>query len=124
MKMVLAIAEGTWVAIVGISITMAGAALGIFIRNKNKADNADNLIVIKKQIDDDLEPIIKRMDRQDEEYKEYKRAVIEPMKETIDELITKQAVIDVKIDGIGEGIQDIKKLIGKIFDQLDTKKDK
>jgi hypothetical protein len=64
------------------------------------------------------------MDRQDEEYKEYKRAVIEPMKDTIDELVTKQAVIDVKIDGISEGILDIKKLIGKLFDQVETKKDK
>lgn len=82
------------------------------------------MVDVKKEIDEKIEPIEKRMNRHDEDFKDFKHDEIAPMKEIVNQLVTKQTVIDVKIDGITEGISDIKKLIGKVFDELNNKKDK
>jgi len=64
------------------------------------------------------------MDKHDADFKEFKREEITPMKETINQLVTKQTVIDVKVDTIIDGIGDLKAWMGKIFDELNNKKDK
>ena len=118
---ILGITESNWV---DIGLVCFHIFLGLFLTYKAKADKAEILIDVDNKIDKKVNPVENRMDNHDKDFKEFKRDEIEPMKTEIHELITKQTVIDVKIDGISEGITDIKKLIGKVFDELNNKKDK
>ncbi len=119
--MVLGISEGNWVLIGVGCIPFFVAA---FLRYKTRADKAEIMGDVKKEISEELEPIKDRLGQHETDFKDYKREVIEPMRETINQLVTKQSVIDVKVDTIIDGIGDLKKLIGKIFDELNNKKDK
>lgn len=121
MQIVLGISEGSWVdiGVVVVPIILVGLGTFAYLKIKSKI-----MVDVKKEIDEEIEPIRERLGQHEADFKDYKREVIEPMRETINQLITKQTVIDVKIDGISEGITDIKKLIGKVFDELNNKKDK
>jgi len=124
MQIVLGILESSWVDIGLAVVGMALVALGAFVFLKIKSVKQDIMGDVDNKIDRKIEPIEKRMDKHDLDFKEFKRDEIAPMKETINQLVTKQTVIDVKVDTIIDGIGDLKKLIGKIFDELNNKKDK
>ena len=128
MQIVLGISEGAWVEICVILLPLI---LGVFFTLKAKSDKSDIMVDVKKEIDEKIEPIEKRMNRHDEDFKDFKREEIEPMKKDIHSLITKQSVIDVKIDSVidsqldlKDSITDLKSLMVKFIDKLDTKRDK
>ena len=128
MQIVLGISEGAWVEICVILLPLI---LGVFFTLKAKSDKSDIMVDVKKEIDEKIETIEKRMNRHDEDFKDFKREEIEPMKKDIHSLITKQSVIDVKIDSVidsqldlKDSITDLKSLMVKFIDKLDTKRDK
>lgn len=124
MNTVLGITEGS---IVAISLGVFGfivSFIGVVIVLKARAEKSDIMIDVKKEISEKTDPIERRMDKHDADFKDFKHDEIAPMKNQLNNLEIKQSVIDVKIDCISEGIIDIKKLIGKIFDELENKADK
>jgi hypothetical protein len=121
MQMVLGITEGAWVEI---CVVLLPIILGVFFTLKAKSDKLDIMVDVKKEIDDNIKPIEKRMDKHDLDFKEFKRDEILPMKETINQLVTKQTVIDVKVDTIIDGIGELRDYIIKMSEKLDKKQDK
>ncbi len=113
----MAISEGSAVSI-GTVIVMAG--ITAFIRNKAKADNADTMTKVSTRIVEDLKPIIKRMDDHEQDFKEFKKQEIEPLKADMNALKCKTSVMDTKIDSILVGIDDIKKLFEKSDKQIEN----
>jgi len=106
MALILGIAEAS---VISIGLVVLPILIRAFLRYKAKADKSKIMIDVVKKINDEMEPVKRRLDKHDD---------------AINTLVTKQTVIDVKIDGIGEGVSDIKKLIGTLFEKLETKKDK
>lgn len=106
MTHVLGITESS---LISIGLLVFPLLIGSFLRYKAKADKSELMIDVVKKIDEEINPVLRRLQKHED---------------AINKLVTKQTVIDVKIDGISEGISDIKKLIGTVFDKLDTKKDK
>ncbi len=104
--MVLGLTEASWISI---GLVVLPFLIATFLRYKAKADKSEIMIDVVKEIDEKIEPVVKRLEKHEE---------------SINDIKIKQSVIDVKIDGIGEGISRIEKLIGTIFDKLDTKQDK
>ena len=113
----MAISEGSIVSI-GTVIVMAG--ITTFIRNKAKADNADTMTKVSTRIVEDLKPIIKRMDDHEQDFKDFKRDEIEPLKADMNALKCKTGIMDTKIDSILTGIDDIKKLFEKSDKQIEN----
>ncbi len=132
MNIVLGITEGSWISIGFGIITIAGSVMAFFLRYKAKADKADIkgeiMNDVETKLHDEIEPIQKRMEKHDADFKEFKRDEINPMKEKVNSLVTSTSVIESKLDTMidmqSEFQTDIKKLIGNIFDKLDTKQDK
>ena len=128
MDFIVASSNGVWVNIV---LACLPVIIGLFLGYKAKSDKSDIMVDVEKKISEELDPIEKRMDKHDTDFKEFKRDEIEPMKKDIHDLITKQSVIDNKVDTIKEGIGDLKEGIGDlkdlfktVFKKLDQKKDK
>ncbi len=132
MQIVLGISEGSWVDIGIALVCIAIPALGAFAYLKIKSKI---MVDVKKEIDEKIEPIEKRMDKHDADFKDFKHDEFEPMKQNIQELITTTSVLKTQmgtvIDGQAElkkdfkdGMSKLESLIGKIFSRLDTKRDK
>ena len=128
---ILGLAEGSWIniglAVLGILTTL----MGVFLRVKQKADNADTMIKVDNKIAEDLRPVIKKIDEHEQDFKDFKRDEIEPLKADMNSLKCKTSVMDTKIDSILVGIDDIKKLFEKsdkqvenIWKVMQTKQDK
>lgn len=128
---ILGLAEGSWIniglAVLGILTTL----MGVFLRVKQKADNADTMIKVDNKIAEDLKPVIKKIDEHEQDFKDFKRDEIEPLKADMNSLKCKTSVMDTKIDSILVGIDDIKKLFEKsdkqvenIWKVMQTKQDK
>ncbi|MEE9352570.1 MAG: hypothetical protein V3U78_09940 [Thiotrichaceae bacterium] len=98
--------------------------IGAFLRNKAKADKSDIMIDVDKKMDEKIAPINKRMDKHDEDFKDFKHNEFDPMKQDIQELITKTSVLKTQTDTIITGQENLMKFIIKMSDKLDTKKDK
>jgi Mg2+ and Co2+ transporter CorA len=79
------------------------------LRNKAKADKSDIMIDVTKKIDEEIAPVVKRLEKHEE---------------TINKLITKQEVIHTKVDNILDGQERLMDFMIKISDKLDTKRDK
>lgn len=124
MAFVLGISEGSWVDIGLAVVALLIPCMGVFLRYKAKSDKADIMVDIESKIAEEIEPIEKRMDKHDTDFKEFKRDEIEPMKKDIHDLITKQSVIDTKVDNVLTGISEIKELFKTVFDKIDKKQDK
>jgi len=128
---ILGLAEGSWIniglAVLGLLTTL----MGIFLRIKQKADNADTMIKVDTKIAEDLKPVIKKIDDHEQDFKDFKKQEIEPLKADMNSLKCKTSVMDTKIDSILVGIDDIKKLFEKsdkqvenIWKVMQTKQDK
>lgn len=106
MNFVICLSEGSSVAI---GLGVIPILIGSFVMYKAKSDKADIMTSVDEKIEEKIAPVERKLEKHEE---------------VINQIVTKQSVIDVKIDVIGENVTDIKKLIGKIFDVLDSKKDK
>ena len=124
MTLVLGFTDGDYINILFGCIGLAVPTMLFFLRYKAKSDKADIMIDVEGKIHEEIKPITNRMEKHDVEFKEFKRDEIGPMNVEINKLITKTTVIDTKQDTIIESLSDIKKLIGVVFDKLDTKQDK
>jgi hypothetical protein len=109
MSFILGISEGSQVAIGLGLLTLLISFVSPFFIMKTKTEKGDILIEVDKKVDDKIRPIKKRLEKHED---------------SINKIVNKQTEIDVKIDCIGEDVKDIKKLLGKVFDVLDNKKDK
>lgn len=121
MVLVLGLAESSWVSI---CLVILPLGIGAFVRYKAKADKSELMIDVVKKIDEEIAPIQKRMNKHDDDFKEFKRYEIEPMKKDINELITKLSVIDTKVDNTLTGIDRIEDSLKNVLGKLDQKKDK
>jgi len=132
MQIVLGISEGSWVdiGVVVVPIILVGLGTFAYLKIKSKI-----MVDVKKEIDEKIEPIEKRMDKHDADFKDFKHDEFEPMKQNIQELITTTSVLKTQMGTVIDGQAELKKefksnmgklesLIGKIFDKLDMKKDK
>ena len=129
MGFVLAISEGSWVSIgLGTMTILLVPAAAAFIRYKAKSDKAEIKADIMGDVDskftEELEPIVKRMDKHDTDFKDFKRDEIAPMKETLNELVTTTSVIQSQLGTVIAGQNKIERLMEKIFEKLDSKQDK
>lgn len=113
----MAISEGSAVSI-GTVIVMAG--ITAFIRNKAKADSAETMTKVGTKIAEDLKPVIKKIDEHEQDFKDFKRDEIEPLKADMNALKCKTGIMDTKIDSILTGIDDIKKLFEKSDKQIEN----
>lgn len=132
MEFILGLAEASWVEIGLVVIPLLIIGLVAFIIYKAKSEI---MIDVDKKIAEELAPISKRMDKHDTDFKDFKRDEIEPMKKDIHELITKQSVIDTKVDNVLIGIGRIEEYLKErdrsykenfllVFDRLEKKVDK
>lgn len=132
MEFVLGISEGSWVSIGVVVGPLLIIGLIAFIVYKAKSEI---MITVDNKIAEELAPIEKRMDKHDTDFKDFKRDEIEPMKKDIHELITRQSVIDTKVDNVLIGIGRIEEYLKErdrsykenfllLFSKIDTKQDK
>ncbi len=120
---ILGLSEGAFFGWIGVVVTVLGvfiSASHIFIRYKQKADNADTMKTVDAKIIEELEPVIKKINDNEQDFKDFKKQEIEPMKAEMNSLICKTSVMDTKIDSILIGIDDIKKLFEKSDKQIDN----
>jgi len=94
---IMAISEGSVVSI-GTVIVMAG--ITAFIRNKAKADNADTMTKVGTKIAEDLKPVIKKIDDNEESFKEFKKEEIEPLKADVQNIKKEQSVMNKVLENI------------------------
>jgi len=94
---IMAISEGSVVSI-GTVIVMAG--ITAFIRNKAKADNADTMTKVGTKIAEDLKPVIKKIDDNEESFKEFKKEEIEPLKADVQNIKNEQSVMNKVLENI------------------------
>jgi len=121
MQIVLGISEGSWVdiGVVIVPIILAGLGTFAYLKIKSKI-----MVDVKKEIDEKIDPIEKRMDKHDTEFKDFRHDEFEPMKQNIQELITNVSVLKVQTQTIITGQENLMKFIIKMSDKLDQKKDK
>lgn len=109
MSFILGMSEGSQVAIGLGLLTLIISAVSAFIIMKTKTDKGEILIEVDRKIDEKILPIERKLEKHEE---------------SINDIKIKQAVIHKDVGHILTGQEDIKKLIGTLFDKLDSKKDK
>ena len=117
MSFILGISEGS---LINIGLVVLPLLIGTFLRHKTKADKSEIMIDVVKKIDDEIAPVVKRLKKHEDK---------------INKLVTKQEVIHTNVDHILTGqanhkedfktrMTKLESLIGKLFDKVDSKKDK
>ena len=128
MNFVLGFTDGDWINILFGVMALAIPALFGFLRYKAKSDKADIKSDVMKDVEakihEEIEPINKRMEKHDVEFKEFKRDEITPMKEDVNKLITQTELLNQSIGTMIKGQEKIESHIGKIFSILTSKQDK
>lgn len=121
--------------LLAIFLVILAAVLTAFLKNKSaqkaitreateKANRADIMQNVNDRIHEELKPVSDRMNKHDQDFKEFKKEEIGPMKEKVSDLEKKVLTSDLKLDNLAVGIGDIKDLIGSLFNKLDGKQDK
>ena len=119
MNFVLGFTDGDWINILFGVMALAIPALFGFLRYK-----ANVMKDVEAKIHEEIEPINKRMEKHDVEFKEFKRDEITPMKEDVNKLITQTELLNQSIGTMIKGQEKIESHIGKIFSILTSKQDK
>ena len=94
MQMILGITESSWVDIGVVVVPMCLGALGIFIFLKIKSVKTDIMIDVKKEIGEEIAPLIKSMDEYEKDFKEFKKDELEPIKKDINDIKREQDVMN------------------------------
>ena len=121
MNIVIGLAEASWVDIGVVVIPLLFIAFVAYIIYRTKSEI---MIDVESKIAEEIAPIQKRMDKHDTDFKDFKRDEIAPMKGTLNELVTTIAVIKSQMSTMIEGQSKIEKLIGKLFEIVDSKQNK
>jgi len=118
---IIGLSEGSWISIGLGVLALLTPVMGMFLRAKQKADNADTMKTVDEKIIEDLKPVIKKIDDHEQDFKDFKKQEIEPLKADMNSLKCKTGIMDTKIDNVLSGIDDIKKMFeksDKTFDNL------
>jgi len=121
---ILGMAEGSWVDVILGAFGLFLMGLALYVKLKTKVDKNDFIADAKLEIEAEIKPIIERMTKYEADFRDFKRDEIAPMKETLNELVTTTTVIQSQMQTMIEGQDKIEKLIGKLWDEIKTKKDK
>jgi hypothetical protein len=121
MGIILGLAESSWVEIGVVIGPFLIISLIAFIVYKAKSVI---MVEVESKIAEEIEPIEKRMDKHDIDFKEFKRDEIAPMKETLNELVADIRGLKVQTKTLVSGQGKIEKFMERILDKLDRKQDK
>jgi len=110
---ILGMAEGSTVDLILGGLAFFIAAICLFLRLKAKSDKTDIMVEVDNKIAKENAPIIKRMDKTDEDFKIFKRDDIEPIKHDLNDVkrdrdVT-QAILDTLVKTIERNHQESNK---------------
>ena len=135
----LGLSEGSWVGIGLAILTLLTPLMGVLLRAKQKADNADTMKTVDEKIVEDLKPVIKMIDDNELDFKEFKKDQFNPLKDDVVDIKSEQKVMKNILATIKESLErnhqetmtlmkdkdtKVTNNLHKIYDKLDTKADK
>lgn len=123
---ILGLSEGS---IVTIGLTVIGfliTAIGVFLRYKQKADNADQMkqvdekikhseLRIAQEIEDDLKPINAKIDKHENQFEKFKKESFDPLKEDVSQIKIEQRVMQESFENLKELITSNHNEIKELF---------
>lgn len=136
MGFVLGLAESSYVTI---GLFVFPLIIGLFLRYKQRAENADTMKEVDKIIADELKPIIKTMEEYERDIKELRKDELEPIKTSINNIMREQDVmnniLNTLVSTLDKNHTEIKDILKDrdrsykenfllLFDKLDGKQDK
>ena len=132
MFFVLAMTQNSWSDIgVSVALLIMAGLIGAFFKNRSAQKSAleearkNNIMKdVDVKINKSVKPISDRMNKHDQDFKDFRKEEIEPIKEKVNDIDKRQELSDSKLDHIMSGMSKIENLVGKVFDILDKKQDK